>query len=426
MKKDFIEELKWRGLLQDLTPQTQNQLNKEITTGYVGFDPTADSLHIGNMVPIMLLVHFQNCGHKPMALVGGATGMVGDPSGKTEERKFLSEEQLIHNQSCIEHQLRKFLNFEDIQNQAKVVNNYDWFKEMGFLEFLRKVGKHITVNYMMSKDSVKRRLETGISFTEFSYQILQGYDFFYLNQQHNVKLQMGGSDQWGNITTGTELIRKISGGEAYALTAPLLTKSDGSKFGKSESGNIWLDAQKTSPYKFFQFWLNTEDTEIAKVNRIFSLKEKDEIEALEQEHLKAPEKRLIQHSLATEMTLRVHGSSALKQAHQASEILFGKTEATFEDLGETTFLEIFEGVACGKLHDVIPTDISEFLSNASENIIFSSKGEARKMIDNGGVSINKKKVSRTDNPQDFDAIFGKYYVVQKGKKNYFLIEKSII
>ncbi len=424
MKKDFIEELKWRGLLQDQTPDTQVQLNKEITAGYVGFDPTADSLHIGNMVPIMLLVHLQNCGHKPVALVGGATGMVGDPSGKSEERKFLDEEQLLYNQKCISQQLQSFLKFDCGENSAQVLNNYEWFKEFGFLDFLRKVGKHITVNYMMSKDSVKKRLETGISFTEFSYQILQGYDFYYLNRNHNVKLQMGGSDQWGNITTGTELIRRMGGGEAYAVTAPLLTKADGSKFGKSESGNIWLDPKKTSAYKFYQFWLNIEDKEIAKINRIFSLKSKEEIEEIEIRHHEAPHDRALQKALAEELTKRLHGQSALDKAKMASEILFGKSEANFEDLGEQMFLEVFEGIVKTKLQTGMPQDFMEFLAPATQNTIFPSKAEARKMIESGGVSINRKKISKTENPADIQPIFGKYYVVQKGKKNYFLVEKD--
>ncbi len=421
--KDFVAELQWRGMLQDIIPGTADQLKREMTIGYVGFDPTADSLHIGNLVPIMLLVHFQIAGHKPIALVGGATGMIGDPSGKSEERKLLDEEQLFHNQQCIHKQLTQFLQFDCGENSAMVLNNYDWFKEFGYLEFLRKVGKHITVNYMMSKDSVRKRLETGISFTEFSYQILQGYDFYYLNENYGVKLQMGGSDQWGNITTGTELIRRISGREAFALTAPLLTKPDGSKFGKSEGGNIWLDATKTSPYRFYQFWLNIDDKEIVKLNRIFSLKSHEEIESLESEQSKTPESRILQTSLAAELTARIHGQEALNQAKLASEILFGKTNATFADLEERTFLEVFEGVPKATLTGEMPSDFAELLGPASKSVIFSSKSEARKMIESGGVAFNKQKITRSDNPQNFQPIHGRYYVVQKGKKNYFLIER---
>ena len=343
---DFVAELEWRGMVHDIMPGTREQLQKEMTTAYVGFDPTADSLHIGNLVPIMLLTHFQNAGHKPIALVGGATGMVGDPSGKSEERNFLTEEALNHNLECQKKQLEKFLDFSaDSPNAAEIVNNYDWFKDFSFLRFLREAGKHITVNYMMAKDSVKKRLETGLSFTEFSYQLIQGYDFYYLNQHKNCKLQMGGSDQWGNIVTGTEFIRRKSNNEAFALTCPLITKADGSKFGKSEGGNVWLDKSKTSPYKFYQFWLNASDEDAAKYIRIFTLKAEDEILSLEKEHAEAPHLRVLQKALAEDITIRVHSEDDLKNAIAASNILFGKSTAEdLKTLSEDDFLSVFEGV----------------------------------------------------------------------------------
>ncbi len=422
--KDFVEELKWRGMVHDMMPGTQEELNKGMTTAYIGFDPTADSLHIGNMVQIMTLVHFQRCGHKPLALVGGATGMVGDPSGKSAERNLLDENTLNHNLSCVKNQLESFLSFEG-ENAAEVVNNYDWFKEFGFLEFIRDVGKHITVNYMMGKDSVKSRLETGLSFTEFSYQLVQGYDFYYLWKNKNAKLQLGGSDQWGNIVTGTELIRRKDQGEAFAMTTPLITKADGSKFGKSEGGNIWLDPEKTSPYKFYQYWINSSDEDVEKYIKIFSLKDREEIESLISEHREAPHQRLLQRSLAEEITERVHSKDDLETAIKASAILFGKsTTEDLESLDEKTLLQVFEGVPQTEVTkaDLSGTDVTTFLSEITQNIIFKSKGEARKMIQGGGVSINKTKVEAPDQEVDFSLLQDKYLLAQRGKKNYFLIK----
>lgn len=421
---DFVKELEWRGMLQDIMPGTQEHLLKEQTTAYVGFDPTADSLHIGNLVPIMLLTHFQRAGHKPIALLGGATGMVGDPSGKSEERNFLTEEVLAHNLECQRKQLSQFLDFSsEIDNAAEMVNNYEWFKEFSFLKFLREAGKHITVNYMMAKESVKKRLETGISFTEFSYQLIQGYDFYWLNQHKNCKLQMGGSDQWGNIVTGTELIRRKSSNEAFALTCPLITKADGSKFGKSEGGNVWLDPEKTSPYKFYQFWLNVSDEDVSKYIRIFTLKGKDEIEALEKEHKAEPHLRKMQKALAEDVTIRVHSEEALKNAIAASNILFGKsTQEELKNIGENDFLSVFEGVPQAKilvstLHEGIPlVDFSVEHAKA-----FPSKGEARRMAQNNGLSINKEKVDINRIVSSADLLHGKYILLQKGKKNYYLI-----
>lgn len=424
--KDFVEELKWRGMVHDMMPGTQEELNKGMTTAYIGFDPTADSLHIGNMVQIMTLVHFQRCGHKPLALVGGATGMVGDPSGKSAERNLLDENTLNHNLSCVKKQLESFLSF-DGNNAAEVVNNYDWFKEFGFLEFIRDVGKHITVNYMMAKDSVKSRLETGLSFTEFSYQLVQGYDFYYLWKHKNAKLQLGGSDQWGNIVTGTELIRRKDQGEAFAMTTPLITKADGSKFGKSEGGNIWLDAEKTSPYKFYQYWINSSDEDVEKYIKIFSLKDREEIESLISEHREAPHQRLLQRSLAEEITERVHSKKDLEIAIKASSILFGKsTTEDLESLDEKTLLQVFEGVPQAEVSksDLSGVDATTFLSETTNNIIFKSKGEARKMIQGGGVSINKSKVEAPDQELNFSLLQDKYLLAQRGKKNYFLIKVS--
>ena len=421
---DFVEELKWRGMIHDIMPGTQEELNKGITTAYIGFDPTADSLHIGNMVQIMTLVHFQRCGHKPIALVGGATGMVGDPSGKSAERNLLDEETLNHNLSCVKKQLESFLSFEG-DNAAEVVNNYDWFKEFNFLDFIRDVGKHITVNYMMSKDSVKSRLETGLSFTEFSYQLVQGYDFYYLWKHKNAKLQLGGSDQWGNIVTGTELIRRINQGEAFAMTTPLITKADGSKFGKSEGGNIWLDAEKTSPYKFYQYWINSSDEDVEKYIKIFSLKDRKEIEELIAEHKEAPHQRLLQRTLAEELTIRVHSEKDLDTAVKASAILFGKsTTEDLESLDEKTLLQVFEGVPQTEVSkvEVSDQDVTTFLSETTKNIIFKSKGEARKMIQGGGVSINKNKVTAPDQQVDYKLLQDKYLLAQRGKKNYYLIK----
>jgi len=422
--KDFVEELKWRGMIHDIMPGTQEELNKGITSAYIGFDPTADSMHIGNMVQIMTLVHFQQCGHKPIALVGGATGMVGDPSGKSAERNLLDEKTLNHNLSCVQKQLEKFLSFEG-DNAAEVVNNYDWFKDFGFLEFIRDVGKHITVNYMMSKDSVKSRLETGLSFTEFSYQLVQGYDFYYLWKHKDAKLQLGGSDQWGNIVTGTELIRRKDQGEAFAMTTPLITKADGSKFGKSEGGNIWLDAEKTSPYKFYQYWINSSDEDVAKYIKIFSLRSREEIESLINEHQEAPHQRLLQRTLAEELTERVHSRADLETAVKASAILFGKS--TTEDLAsldEKTLLQVFEGVPQTEVpkSSLEGNDVTTFLSETTQNIIFKSKGEARKMIQGGGVSINKSKVTTPDQSLEFDLLQDKYLLAQRGKKNYYLIK----
>lgn len=421
---DFVAELEWRGMIHNITPNTQEQLNKEVTTGYVGFDPTADSLHIGNLVPIMLLTHFQNAGHKPIALVGGATGMVGDPSGKSEERNFLTEEVLQHNLECQKKQLEKFLDFsKERKNAAEIVNNYDWFKDFSFLGFMREAGKHITVNYMLAKDSVKKRLETGLSFTEFSYQLIQGYDFYWLNQHKNCKLQMGGSDQWGNIVTGTEFIRRKSDGEAFALTCPLITKADGSKFGKSEGGNVWLNSEKTSPYTFYQFWLNSSDEDASKYIRIFTLKSRKEIEELEKAHLSAPHKRILQKALAEDITIRVHSEQELTNALTASEILFGNATAeSLSSLSEKDFLSVFEGVpqtevAMSKIKT--GQEIIDFSVNEAK--VFSSNGEARRMIQNNGLSVNKTKVDLEKTIGVDDLIHQKYILLQKGKKNYFLI-----
>jgi tyrosyl-tRNA synthetase len=421
--QNFVEELRWRGMLHDLMPETETLLQTP-TAGYIGFDPTAASLHIGNLATIMILVHFQRAGHKPYALIGGATGMIGDPSGKSEERKFLDEETLQKNQNAIKNQLQKFLKFEG-ENAAEMVNNYDWFKEMSFMEFLRKVGKYLTVNYMMAKDSVKNRLGEGggISFTEFSYQLLQGYDFYWLYKNKNVRLQMGGSDQWGNITTGTELIRRIEGGEAYALTTPLLTKADGSKFGKSEQGNVWLDASMTSPYKFYQFFINQADADMPRLIRVFSLKNKEEIEALEAQHQQAPEKRLLQKALAEELTERIHSQRDLINAQKASNILFGKDVVEdLKSIDEATLLDIFEGVPqveISKENWQNSKNIVDFLAEAG---VFSSKGETRKAIQNNAVSINKSKITNPDATVDFELLQGKYLLAQKGKTNYVLLK----
>lgn len=424
--KNFVEELKWRGMIHDIMPGTEEQLNKELTAAYVGFDPTAASLTIGNLVSVMLLVHFQQAGHKPIALIGGATGMIGDPSGKAEERKLLSEETLKENQAGQKKQLEKFLDFNSKTNAAEIVNNYDWFKDIGFIGFLRDVGKHLTVNYMMAKDSVKKRLETGISFTEFSYQLLQGYDYKHLYEHKNCKLQMGGSDQWGNITAGTELVRRMTSGEAFALTTPLITKSDGTKFGKSESGNIWLDPTLTSPYKFYQFWLNCSDVDSSKYIRIFTLLPKGEIEELEEQHLQAPHERILQKALAKDITIRVHSIEDYEKVIKASEILFGKSTAMdLHNLEEEMLLSVFEGVpqvSVSRETYVNTPNILELLSTATQLLIFSSKGEARKMISAGGVSVNKAKVENSELALNFALLQNKYLLIQKGKKNYFLIK----
>jgi len=420
----LIEELRWRGMLQDIVPGTEEYLKKEMACGYIGFDPTADSLHIGSLVQIILLIHLQKKGHKPIALVGGATGMIGDPSFKSEERNLLSEDVLQQNLKGIKQQLEKFLDFECGNNSAEMVNNYDWFRQITFLEFIRDVGKHITVNYMMSKDSVKKRLdgETGLSFTEFSYQLIQGYDFLWLYQHKNCKLQMGGSDQWGNIVTGTELIRRKAGGEAFAFTCPLITKADGGKFGKTEKGNVWLDAGKTSPYHFYQFWLNASDDDAEKWIKIFTFLEKNEIETLLEEHRKDAGKRLLQKKLATEVTIFVHGEPGIREAIATTEKLFTSQNGAAEDLSEED-LEGMEGVVKsdfpGKRIET-GIDIVTFLS---ETNIFSSKGEARKMILGGGVSVNRKKITDVQFTVNSPILLHrKYILVQKGKKNYFLVK----
>ena len=428
---NFIEELRWRGMIQDMMPGTEAQLNQEMTAAYVGFDPTAASLHIGNLATIMLLKQLQLCGHKPIALVGGATGMVGDPSGKAAERSFLSEEILRYNEACIKAQLEKFLDFDCGQNSAEIVNNYDWFGKMGFLEFLREAGKYLTVNYMSAKDSVKKRLETGISFTEFSYQLLQGYDFYWLYKNKNVRLQMGGSDQWGNITTGTELIRRKEnnndeGAEyrAFALTTPLITKADGTKFGKSETGNVWLDAGMTSPYSFYQFWINCPDEDCPRLLRVFTLLNKQEIESIESEHQTAPHLRLMQKVLAKEVTTRVHSEAAYLQAIAASEVLFGKgTIDTLLAMDEATFLAVFEGVSQTKITKIEweqCANISDLISVVTFNEIYPSKGEAKRAIQGNGVSVNKSKITDGNVKPEFDLLLGKYILVGKGKKNHLI------
>lgn len=422
--KNFIEELRWRGMLHDMMPGTEELLNSEMVKGYIGFDPTADSLGVGNLVQIMTLLHFQKAGHKPIALVGGATGMVGDPSGKSAERNLLNEDTLQHNLSCQKKQLEKFLDFNCGENSAEIVNNYDWFKNFSFLEFIRDIGKHISINYMMGKDSVKNRMETGMSFTEFSYQLVQGYDFYYLWKNHGIKIQMGGSDQWGNIVTGTELIRRKDSGEAFALTTPLIKKADGTKFGKTEGGNVWLDPKRTSPYKFYQFWLNTSDEDCSTFIRIFSLKGRKEIETLEAEHLKAPHLRLLQKELAKEITIRVHSENDYNAAVEASEILFGKgTAESLMNLSENDLLSVFEGVPQVKISKEEMNsgiNVIEFFSDKTQ--IFPSRGEARKMLQGGGVLINKTKIEDPElNVNEGHLMKGKYLLAQKGKKNYYLV-----
>lgn len=427
--KNFIEELRWRGMLQDMMPGTEEQLMKEITTAYVGIDPTADSLHIGHLCGIMMLRHFQMCGHKPLALIGGATGMIGDPSGKSAERNLLDEQTLRHNQECIKAQLSHFLDFNsDAENRAELVNNYDWMKDFSFLDFARKIGKLITVNYMMAKDSVKKRLNgenrEGMSFTEFTYQLIQGYDFAYLNEHKNCKLQMGGSDQWGNITTGTELIRRMGGSEAFALTCPLITKADGGKFGKTESGNIWLDKRYTSPYKFYQFWLNVSDADAERYIKIFTNIEREECEKLVAEHKEAPHLRLLQKRLAHDVTIMVHSEEDYNAAVEASSILFGNATAeALRKLDEATLLDIFEGVPQFEIRrEEFGKGQQPLTLLAEMTQVFPSKGEARKMIQAGGVSVNKEKLTAPDQTIGEEALLdGKYIIVQKGKKNYFLI-----
>ena len=421
---NFVKELKWRGMIHDIMPGTEDQFEKEITSAYIGFDPTSDSLHIGSLVQIMILVHLQRCGHKPIALVGGATGMVGDPSGKSKERNLLDEKTLNQNLICVQKQLERFLDFDCGENSAEVVNNYDWFKEFSFLDFIRDVGKHISVNYMMAKDSVKSRLETGMSFTEFSYQLVQGYDFYWLWRNKNCKVQLGGSDQWGNIVTGTEIVRRVGEGKAYAVTTPLIKKADGGKFGKTESGNIWLDKTKTSPYKFYQFWLNSSDEDAKKYIKIFTLKSKEEIFKLILDHDDAPHLRLLQKSIAEEVTKRVHSEKDLKMAIKASNILFGKSTAEdLKSLDEETFLSVFEGVP---QFDMKKPDLELGILDvvAEKTKIFESKGEARRMIKSNAVSINKDKITDDVQLSENDLLNGKYILVQKGKKNYFLITVS--
>jgi tyrosyl-tRNA synthetase len=421
---NLVAELKWRGMIQDIMPGTEDQLNKEMTTGYIGFDPTSDSLHIGSLVPILLLVHMQKAGHKPIALIGGATGMIGDPSGKSEERNFLSEEQLQINLNGIKSQLEKFLDFDASKpNAAEMANNYDWFKGISFIQFLRDAGKHITVNYMMAKDSVRKRIEgdTGISYTEFAYQLMQGYDFYWLYQKKNCKLQMGGSDQWGNITTGTEFIRRKMGGEAFALTCPLLTKSDGGKFGKSEKGNVWLSPEKTSPYEFYQFWINAADADAEKWIKIFTFLSEETINQLIEEHRKDAAARLLQKTLAKEVTVFVHGETGYQEALDTTAKTFGKQNAPAESL-TLEDLETMDGVTkfdyeLTKVQTGV--DIVTFLA---ETKIFPSKGEARKMVQGGGVSINRKKVEDAQSTVDSSLLLhGQYMLVQKGKKHFYLV-----
>jgi len=421
-KKNFIEELKWRGMLHDVMPGTEDELQKGMVLGYIGFDPTADSLGVGNLVQIMSLLHFQQCGHKPMALIGGATGMVGDPSGKSAERNLLDEETLRHNQACQQKQIEKFLDFNCGANSAEMVNNYDWFKSFGFLEFIRDVGKHISVNYMMAKDSVKNRLETGMSFTEFSYQLVQGYDFYFLWKNKGVMLQMGGSDQWGNIVTGTELIRRKDGGQAFALTTPLIKKADGTKFGKTESGNIWLDPKRTSPYKFYQFWLNASDADVSTYIRIFTLMTREEIEALEAEQTQDPGKRPMQKALAKDITCRVHSVADYEAAVAASEILFGKsTDEDLRKLSSETLMEIFEGVPQGNVGaDELSAGIS-IVDALVKSGFMKSNGEARRALQEGSISVNKVKADAERTLTQADVLAGGVVLLQKGKKNYFLL-----
>ncbi|MBQ0121231.1 MAG: tyrosine--tRNA ligase [Bacteroidales bacterium] len=426
---NFVEELTWRGMIANIMPGTEEQLKKEMTSAYVGIDPTADSLHIGHLVSIMMLKHFQRAGHRPIALVGGATGMIGDPSMKSQERKLIDEVTLRHNQECIREQLSRFLDFDsDAPNHAILVNNYDWMKEFSFLNFIRDVGKHITVNYMMAKDSVKKRLaanaDHGMSFTEFSYQLLQGYDFLHLYEHENCRLQMGGSDQWGNITTGTELIRRMNGGEAFAITCPLITKADGGKFGKTESGNVWLDAKRTSPYKFYQFWLNVSDADASKYIKIFTDLGREEIEALEAEQQENPGARPLQKRLAQEITIMVHSQQDYEMAVEASQILFSNKAAdVLHKIDEDTLLSVFEGVPTfGVSREAIEAG-TPMISLLTENAaVFASKGEMRKLTQGGGVSVNKEKLTDPNAPVSADMLLnGKYLLAQRGKKNYYLL-----
>jgi tyrosyl-tRNA synthetase len=426
---NFVEELRWRGMIQDVMPGTEEQLQKERTAGYLGIDPTADSLHIGHLVGVMMLKHFQRSGHTPVALIGGATGMIGDPSMKSAERNLLDEKTLRHNQEAIKKQLARFLDFEsDIPNKAVLVNNYDWMKDYSFLSFIRDIGKHITVNYMMAKDSVKKRLSgdssEGMSFTEFSYQLIQGYDFLHLYRELGVRLQVGGSDQWGNITTGTELIRRVEGGEAFALVCPLITKADGGKFGKTESGNVWLDPRYTSPYQFYQFWLNVSDSDAEKYIKIFTSMPKEEIEALVAEQLSAPHQRPLQKRLAEEVTVMVHSRDDYEMAVNASQILFGKsTSETLRSINEDTFLQVFEGVPQYKISkERLVEGVKAVDLLTDEAAVFPSKGEMRKTVQAGGVMINKEKLELFDETIQLSHLIGdKYILAQRGKKNYFLL-----
>lgn len=422
--KNFVEELRWRGMIHDIMPGTEEQFLKQTATAYVGFDPTADSLHIGHLVGIMMLSHLQRSGHRPIVLLGGATGMIGDPSFKSQERKLLTLEEIQHNQACIKKQLSRFMDFEtEAENKALVLNNYDWNSKWSFLDFIRDVGKHITVNYMMAKDCVKKRIETGLSFTEFSYQLLQAYDFKYLYENYGCKLQMGGSDQWGNITCGTELIRRTLSGEAFAMTCPLITKADGTKFGKTEKGNVWLDAEKTSPYAFYQFWLNVSDDDAKKFIRIFTFLTKDEIEALEKQHDEAPNLRILQKALAKDITIRVHGEEEYNKAVEASEILFGKgTTDTLKKLDSATFLSVFEGVPTFEVSkEEILQGINIIDLLAEKTQILASKGEVRRALKENSISVNKEKVKEDFVTSSNDLLNEKYILVQKGKKNYFII-----
>ncbi len=423
---NFIEEIRWRGMIHDMMPGTEEQFAKEITSAYIGFDPTGDSLHIGSLVQIMILVHLQNAGHKPYALVGGATGMVGDPSGKSAERNLLDEETLNHNVACIKKQLEQFLDFDCGENSAEMVNNYDWFKDFNVLDFIRDIGKHIPVNYMMAKDSVKSRLETGMSFTEFTYQLIQGYDFYWLNENKNCKVQLGGSDQWGNIVTGTELIRRKGGEPAFACTTPLIKKADGSKFGKTEGGNVWLDKTKTSPYKFYQYWINASDEDAANYIRIFTLKTKEEIEKIEAEHKEAPHLRVLQKALADDITIRVHSQEDLDAAIGASEILFLKGDAAVEGLknmSEQIFEDVFEGVPQAEIaKSEIEGGLSIVDALSAKTAFLKSGGEARRALKENSISVNKAKVGDDKILNEDDLINEKHILLQRGKKNYFLVK----
>ena len=428
MIKNFVEELQWRGMIHDTMPGAEDHLMEAMRSAYIGFDPTADSLHIGNLVPIMLLAHYQRCGHKPFALVGGATGMIGDPSGKSSERNLLDEKTLRHNQDAIKNQLAHFLDFEsDVPNSAELVNNYDWMKEFSFLEFIRDVGKHITVNYMMAKDSVKNRISSessdGMSFTEFTYQLVQGYDFLHLYRENNCTIQMGGSDQWGNITTGTELIRRIAQGKGFAITCPLITKSDGSKFGKSEGGNVWLDANRTSSYKFYQYWLNSSDEDAEKYIKIFTFLAEDEIKAIVASHQEAPHQRGLQKRLAEEITSMVHSKSDFENAEKASNILFSKTfKADIKTLDEKTFLDVFEGVPQAEISKDELSGIDMIGALAAKTNFLASNSEARRALKENAVAVNKEKVKEDYQLSQDDLINGKYIIINKGKKNTYIIK----